>query len=153
MTINIKLDDLTGKDIIDFLEEHIKDMKSVSPPESKHPLDLEGLKNPAVKFWTAWDDSELVACGALMKLSDTQGEIKSMRAKPTVRRTGVASLLLKHILDDAEKSGFTRVSLETGSMPFFKPAQHLYKKFGFIECEPFADYNHDPNSVFMSKDI
>ena len=149
----IKNDNLKSEATIDFLEQHITEMKSVSPPESKHALDLEGLRKREVRFWTIWDNNDLVGCGALLKLNETQGEIKSMRSKPSSRGKGVASLMLQHILDEAVKRGLNRVSLETGSMPFFKPAHRLYIKFGFTECEPFADYKNDPNSVFMSKCI
>jgi len=151
--MKIKLDDLKSKEIIDFLDKHIEEMKSVSPPKSKHALDLEGLRNPAISFWSVWDRNELVGCGALMQLSDTHGEIKSMRSKPDARTKGVASFLLQYILDEAQKMGLKMVSLETGSLPFFNPAHKLYEKFGFKKCEPFADYKHDSNSVFMSKMI
>ena len=151
--MNIKIDTLHSSIVIDFLEQHIEDMKSVSPPESKHALDLDGLKKPNITFWTIWNDDKLVGCGALAKLDETQGEIKSMRVAPSARAKGVATAMLKHILDEAAKVGLDRVSLETGSMPFFRPAHMLYKKFGFKECKPFADYRQDPNSIFMSKSI
>jgi len=147
-------DNLQSSEVIHFLEEHIVEMKSVSPPESKHALDLEGLRNPKLSFWSVWDDDEiLVACGALLTLSKTHGEIKSMRSKKSVRGKGIASKLLEFILNEARVLGLKQVSLETGSMPFFAPARSLYRKFGFVECEPFADYKIDPNSVFMTKHL
>lgn len=147
----ISTDDLTGPEIAAFLEEHIRDMKSVSPPESKHALDLEGLRSPDITFWTVRDESGLIACGAIKRLDAEHAEIKSMRTAASCRGRGVACGLLQHMLDEAGQRGYRRLSLETGSMPFFAPARRLYEKFGFDYCAPFADYRDDPNSVFMTR--
>lgn len=151
--MDIRVDDLAGPEIAAFLADHIRDMRSVSPPESKHALDLEGLKKPEITFWTVWDDRELIGCGALKELDATHGEIKSMRTSRSHRRSGVATFVLRHILGEARRRGYTRVSLETGSMPFFEPARRLYRSHGFRDTGPFADYRPDPNSVFMTKDL
>jgi putative acetyltransferase len=151
--MEIKIDDLSDPRIEEFLEEHISDMKSVSPPESKHALDLEGLKDPDVTFWSVWERKELVGCGALKQLDDFHAEIKSMRVSSNQRGQGIASKLLVHILSEATSKGYHRLSLETGSMAFFKPARKLYENFGFKYSAPFANYIEDPNSVFMSLDL
>ena len=151
--MEIKIDDLLDPRIEVFLNEHIEDMKSVSPPESKHALDLEGLKEPDVTFWSAWDKGVLIGCGALKELDDSHAEIKSMRVSTKHRGQGYASKLLRHILDEAMSKGYGRLSLETGSMPFFNPARKLYECFGFKYCAPFSDYEEDPYSVFMSLDL
>ena len=151
--MKIVLDDLSGKEIARFLEEHIEDMKSTSPPESKHALDLEGLKSPEVSFWSVYDDGCLVACGAIKELDIFHGEIKSMRTTTAVRGKGFASKLLRHILDTAKSRGYKTVSLETGSMAFFAHARKLYINHGFQICRPFGHYKEDPNSVFMSKEL
>lgn len=145
----IKLDDLTGSQIIALLEEHLDDMQATSPPESKHALDLERLKVSSVKFWTIWDNDNLAGCAAYQKLDATHAEIKSMRTASSYKGKGVASTLLKHLIKDAELSGFKRLSLETGSMDYFKPARSLYLKHGFTYCKPFSNYVEDPNSKFM----
>ena len=147
--MDIRIDDLSDPRIVRFLEEHIEDMKSVSPPESKHALDLESLQKPDVTFWTIWMENELLGCGALKELDARHGEIKSMRTSSLHRGKGVASKLLRYIVREAEKRGYRRLSLETGSMPFFEPAQALYRKHGFERCSPFSNYKEDPNSVFM----
>ena len=149
--MQIIIDDLSGQQIADFLEEHIEDMKSTSPPQSKHALDLEGLRKSDITFWTMWEDNQLVGCGAIKELSPDHGEIKSMRTSAKLRGNGLASRMLTHIINEAEKRGYQRLSLETGSMEFFIPAVNLYKKFGFEICQPFANYKEDPNSIFMSK--
>jgi putative acetyltransferase len=151
--VKIRIDDLTGPEIAAFLEDHIRDMRSVSPPESKHALDLDGLRKPDITFWTVWDGGQLVGCGAIKELDVRHGEIKSMRTSASHRRTGIATFILEHILSEAAARGYDRVSLETGSMAFFEPARRLYRRHGFRECQPFADYRLDPNSVFMSKDL
>ncbi|WP_444995999.1 GNAT family N-acetyltransferase [Aliikangiella sp. IMCC44359] len=148
--MKIKVDDLSDPRIAVFLDEHIADMKSISPPESKHALDINSLKKPDIIFWTAWEQENLLGCGALKKLSKEHAEIKSMRVCSSFRGKGVASLILKHILNEATSMGYTRLSLETGSMPFFAPARKLYEKFGFLCCGPFSNYKEDPNSVFMT---
>ena len=148
--MRIIIDDLSGQAIADFLEEHIRDMRSVSPPESKHALDLDGLRQPDIIFWSVYQEDRLVACGALKELDPHHGELKSMRVAREVRGQGLASQLLLHILDTAQSRGYRRISLETGSMDFFKPAVALYARHGFRPCAPFGDYREDPNSVFMS---
>lgn len=152
-TLTIAVDDLSGPDIAAFLDEHLQDMRATSPPESKHALDLDGLRSPEVVFWTVHDRGELVGCGALKRIGVRHAELKSMRTRPARKRSGVASALLEHILGEARRSGFERVSLETGSAEFFAPARALYSKFGFVYCEPFAGYRPDPNSVFMTRDL
>ena len=151
--MEIKIDDLSGSEIAEFLEEHIREMKSVSPPESKHALDLAGLRKPQITFWTVWDSSCLIGCGAMKELDASHAEIKSMRTTTSYRGKGVASMLLQHILNEAKLRGYRRISLETGSMPFFEPARNLYAKYGFKNCAPFSKYKEAPNSVFMTKDL
>ena len=149
--MEISVDDLTGPEIAAFLAEHIEDMRSVSPPESKHALDLDALRDPDITFWSVTDAGLIVGCGALKRLDAAHAELKSMRTASALKRRGIASMLLGHIITEAAAMGFTRLSLETGSAPFFEPARRLYGKFGFLFCEPFSDYIPDPNSVFMEK--
>jgi putative acetyltransferase len=124
-----------------------------SPPESIHALDLEALRQPEITFWTIWEGGELLGCGALKELDSRHAEIKSMRTASPHLRKGVAKNLLQHILEEARRRGYIRLSLETGSMAAFEPARQLYAKFGFAYCEPFADYVEDPYSVFMTKEL
>jgi putative acetyltransferase len=147
----ILLDDLSGSEIAGFLQEHIDEMKAVTPPGSKHALDLDGLRSPLVRFWTVVSGGRIVGCGAIQRLDAHHGEIKSMRVAPACRRIGVASMLLTYLIEEAERMGFLRLSLETGASEFFERARRLYQKYGFELCGPFADYVLDPNSVFMTK--
>lgn len=147
----ILLDDLSGPEIAGFLEEHIEEMKTVTPPGSKHALDLDGLRSASVRFWTVVADGRIIGCGAIKRLDDEHGEIKSMRVAPACRRTGVASMLLAYLIAEAQRMGLVRLSLETGASEFFERARGLYRKHGFELCGPFADYILDPNSVFMTK--
>ena len=151
--MEIKIDDLSGSAVAEFLADHIAEMKSVSPPESKHALDLDGLRKPEITFWSVWSEGRLVGCGALKQLNDFQGEIKSMRTLASRRGEGVAANLLNHILHTARARGYHTINLETGAMEFFEPARRLYKKFGFVDCPPFGEYKQDPNSVFMSRSL
>ncbi|MCT9929465.1 GNAT family N-acetyltransferase [Planotetraspora sp. A-T 1434] len=149
--MKIVVDDLSGSEIATLLEEHIREMRSITPLESKHALDLDGLRQPEVTFWSVIDGDTLVGCGAIKRLDAGHAELKSMRTASTRKRSGVASLLLEHIITEARRMGFTRLSLETGGAEFFLPARKLYEKFGFGYCEPFADYRPDPHSVFMTR--
>jgi putative acetyltransferase len=149
--MHIRLDDLCGPEIHALLEEHLRSMAQLSPPESVHALDLEALRKPEVTFWTAWSGDDLVGCGALKELSPLEGEIKSMRTSAGHRRRGVARAMLAHIIDEARTRSYRRLSLETGSMRAFEPAQRLYASFGFTYCPPFAGYSEDSNSVFMTR--
>ncbi|NAS21665.1 GNAT family N-acetyltransferase [Herbidospora sp. NEAU-GS84] len=151
--MEIVVDDLSGPEIAAFLEEHIREMRATTPPESKHALDLDGLRRPEVTFWSVRDQGVIVGCGAIKALDDVHAEVKSMRTAAARKRSGVASLLLGHLITEAARMGFTRLSLETGSAAFFAPARSLYEKFGFTYCEPFADYRPDPLSVFMTRTL
>lgn len=148
--LNIVLDDLSGAEIARFLQAHIDDMRATSPPESVHALDLDGLRKPEITFWSVCQGDVLVGCGAMKELSASQGEIKSMRTGAEARGRGVGSAMLQHIIEEAKKRGYTRLSLETGSMDFFQPAHRLYQRFGFEPCAPFAGYKEDPNSLFLT---
>ncbi|MEV6302116.1 GNAT family N-acetyltransferase [Actinoplanes sp. NPDC051861] len=145
----IVVDDLRGPAIAALLQEHVDEMRSITPPESKHALDLDGLRRPEVTFWSVYDDAALVGCGALKELDADSGEVKSMRTASAAQRRGVASAVLAHLVGEARRRGYSRLYLETGSDPFFSPARALYRRFGFRDCPPFADYPEDPNSVHM----
>ncbi|MCM3398518.1 GNAT family N-acetyltransferase [Oceanobacillus profundus] len=151
--MDLRIDDLTGSEVAELLSEHIQSMRIHSPPESKHALDLEGLRKPEITFWSAWEGNELVGCGALQELNRHHGEIKSMRTSSSHLRKGVAKRILQRIIDEAKQRGYRRLSLETGSMDAFEPARRMYANFGFQYCKPFSYYIEDPNSVFMTKEL
>jgi putative acetyltransferase len=151
--MQIKLDDLSSSEIRKLLQEHLQSALLHSPPESVHALDVAGLRQPDVTFWAAWDNAELLGCGALKELAPEHGEIKSMRTATPHLRKGVARSMLQHIIEEARRRGYNRLSLETGSADAFEPARRLYAAFGFTCCGPFADYVEDPYSVFMTRGI
>jgi putative acetyltransferase len=153
LAMTIRRDDLTGPEIAQLLEEHLADMQAISPPESVHALDLAALGQPGITFWTLWDGDALAGCVALKELDALHGELKSMRTAAAFRRRGVAAKLLQHVLDEASERGYQRLSLETGSQPFFVPAHQLYARFGFAPCGPFGSYKEDPNSTFMTRKL
>jgi putative acetyltransferase len=151
--VRIEVDDPERPDVRALLEEHLRDMRSLSPPESTHALDVAGLKTPSITFWTVRDGGALLGCGALKELDATHGEIKSMRTPEALRRRGAGRAILTHIVAEARRRGYRRLSLETGSMAAFAPAQNLYASFGFELCGPFGSYQLDPNSVFMMLEL
>lgn len=151
--MNIRRDDLESPEVIALLHEHLHSMTLHSPPESVHALDVAALRKPDVTFWTVWQDSELMGCGAIKELDSRHGEIKSMRTVSRHLRKGVAATLMQHILDEAIRRRYQRLSLETGSMEAFAPAHRLYTRFGFKPCAPFANYVEDPYSIFMTREL
>ena len=149
-TMQITVEDPGLPEVRELLEEHLRNMHELSPPASVHALDVGKLQEPDVTFWTVRDGAILLGCGALKQLDPEHGEIKSMRTPRSLRRRGAGRAVLAHIIAVARGRGYKRLSLETGSMEAFVPAQRLYESFGFSYCDPFGDYRPDPNSVFMT---
>jgi putative acetyltransferase len=150
ITMRIKIDDLSRPQVAELLDEHLQDMRAWSPPESVHALDLERLRQPSITFWTVWDGEDLLACGAIKRLDAGHGELKSMRTARRARGRGAATLLLRHMVEQARVWGLQRLSLETGTTEGFAAAHRLYARHGFVDCGPFADYAPDPFSRFMT---
>lgn len=146
-------DDLRGPEIAALLAAHLELMRATSPPESVHALDLGALRAPEITFWTLHDDGQLLGCGALKEIDGGHGEIKSMHTAEAARGRGVARRLLSHIIEEAKRRDYKRLSLETGSPEAFAAARSLYEAFGFQSCGPFADYVFDPFSVYMTLDL
>jgi putative acetyltransferase len=146
----VEPDDPRRDDIRALLEQHLAFANEHSPPEDVHALDLDGLLDPAIAFFSLRAGSELLGVGALKHLDDRHGEIKSMHTARAARRRGVGRAIVEHLLALASERGYERVSLETGSMDAFLPARALYAGFGFTPCPPFADYPHSPNSICMT---
>ena len=153
LALVIRRDDLSGPEITRLLREHLQGLSLLSPPESVHALGIEALRKPDITFWSIWQDSELAGCGALKELDGAHGEIKSMRTASAHLRKGVATQLLGHIIAEAGRRRYRRLSLETGSVEAFAPARRLYARHGFHECGPFAAYREDPHSVFMTREL
>lgn len=151
MSVEIRTEDLQGQEIAELLAEHARLMLASSPPGSCHFLPLDDLRKPDIRMWSMWDDADLLGCGALKFHDAHMGEIKSMHTRQNLRGNGLGRMMLVHILDHARNAGLTDLYLETGSQDVFIPARNLYLGHGFAECGPFADYQPDPNSVFMHK--
>lgn len=148
--LRIEADNLNRPEVLALLEEHLRDMHTLSPPDQVFAFDAEKLRAPGVTFWTAWDDVGLLGCAALKELSLSEGEVKSMRTPRDRRRTGAGRALLAHLIAVAREHGYRRLYLETGRHPAFHPAHALYRSAGFVACGPFGDYRQNGNSVFMS---
>jgi len=151
--MKIRIDHLESAQIAELLQVHHQDMLRHSPETSVHALDLTALKAPDVTFWSAWFNNDLAGCGALKELSPDHVELKSMRTSGQHLRKGVAANLLAYLLVEAKARGYKKMSLETGTATAFIPAQKLYKRFGFVSCAPFSDYEEDPYSFFLTKTL
>ncbi len=139
--------------VVALLHTHLSRAQAETAAGSAHALDLSGLRAAGVTFWSAWEGSAVVGVGALKRLADDHGEVKSMHTAEAARGQGVGSTMLRHIMAEARARGITRLSLETGSWPYFGPARALYARHGFAECGPFGEYREDPNSVFMTLEL
>jgi putative acetyltransferase len=139
--------------VVELLRTHLVRARAETAPGSAHALDLSGLRAGDITFWSAWEGDAVVGVGALRQLDGGHGEIKSMHTAEAARGRGVGSAMLRHIMATARARGMSRLSLETGSWPYFEPARALYTRHGFVECRPFGDYREDPNSVFMTREL
>ena len=137
----------------ELLNKHFIELRSVSPEGSTHVLDIPGLKIPSIKFWSLWEDKNLIGCGALKFLDKNHGEFKSLRISDKFRNKGLGEKIINHLINEAKKLNIKKISVETGTGIFFKPARKLFEKCGFKPCKPFAHYKEDPNSCYFSKDI
>ena len=136
-----------------LLTKHFIELRAASPEGSAHVLDIPGLKTPSIKFWSLWDNNQLIGCGALKFLDETHGEFKSIRVADKHRKKGMGEKIISHLITEAKKIGIKRLSIETGAGEFFSPARKLFKKFGFKACKPFAHYKEDPNSCYFDLEI
>ena len=139
-----------NSEVLELLNKHFIELRSVSPDGSAHVLDIEGLKDQNIKFWSLWEDNLLMGCGALKFLNKEHGEFKSIRLIDSFRKKGNEIKILKHLIFEAKKLNIKKISVETGTGDFFAPARKLFNKCGFKLCKPFAHYKEDPNSCYMS---
>ena len=146
---HIQEDDLSGESARALLALHLRGMHASSPPGHVFALDLSGLKTPAVTVWSVREGAEVVGIGALKRLDEVSGEVKSMRTHPNYLRRGIAALLLDHMIAAARARGWRLLSLETGSGPAFEPALAFYRRRGFADGEAFADYRRSAFNQFL----
>ena len=139
-----------NSEVLELLNKHFIELRSVSPEGSAHVLDIEGLKDQNIKFWSLWEDNLLMGCGALKFLNKEHGEFKSIRVEDRFRKKDNGIKILKHLIFEAKKLNIKRISVETGTGDFFTPARKLFNKCGFKSCKPFDHYKEDPNSCYMS---
>ena len=137
----------------ELLKKHFIELRSVSPADSCHVLDIKGLKNSTIKFWSLWENEQLIGCGALKFLEEGHGELKSIRVAESFRKKGYGIKVIQHLILEAKKLNIKKISLETGAGKFFLPARKLFEKCGFKNCEPFDNYKENPDSCYMSLQI
>ena len=135
----------------DLLTKHFIELRAASPEGSAHVLDIPGLKVPSIKFWSLWENNDLMGCGALKFLDKEHGEFKSIRVHDDFRNKGKGTKVIKHLINEARKLEIKRISIETGAGKFFEPARKLFQKCNFERCEPFAHYKKDINSLYLTK--
>ena len=140
-------------EVNDLLKKHFIELRSVSPTGSTHVLDIDGLKDPSIKFWSLWENNKLIGCGALKFLEKGHGEFKSIRVADEFRKKGIGERIINHLIEEAKKLEISKLSIETGAGEFFAPARKLFNKFGFKKSEPFAHYKVDPNSCYFTLDL
>ncbi len=151
--LNSKEGNFDNPEVNELLTKHFIELRAASPEGSAHVLDIPGLKVPSIKFWSLWENDNLVGCGALKFLNETHGEFKSIRVHDNYRNKGNGLKVINHLIYEAKKLDVSRISLETGAGDFFIPARKLFKKCNFIPCEPFAHYKKDVNSIYLTKTL
>ncbi|MDA9709962.1 GNAT family N-acetyltransferase [Candidatus Pelagibacter sp.] len=134
-----------------LLKKHFIELREASPEGSAHVLDIAGLKVPSIKFWSLWEENQLVGCGALKFLEKDHGEFKSIRIHDNFRCKGYGIKIINHLIKEAKYLNIYRISIETGAGSFFTPARKLFNKAGFEPCPPFAHYKEDINSLYLTK--
>ena len=137
-------------EVHELLIKHFIELRSVSPEGSTHVLDIAGLKDPFIKFWSLWDENNLIGIGALKFLDKEHGEFKSIRVSDKFKDKRNGSKIINHLINEAKKLNIKRLSLETGAGEFFLAARKLFNKCGFKTCKPFSHYKNDINSVYMT---
>ena len=142
-----------NSEVNDLLKKHFIELRSVSPMGSTHVLNIDGLKDPSIKFWSLWEDNKLIGCGALKFLEKEHGEFKSIRVADEFRKKGIGERIINHLIEEAKKLKISKLSIETGAGEFFLPARNLFSKFGFKKCPPFAHYKEDTNSCYYSLNL
>ena len=142
-----------NSEVNDLLKKHFVELRSVSPAGSTHVLDIDGLKDPSIKFWSLWENNELIGCGALKFLEKNHGEFKSIRVADQFRKKGSGERIINHLIEEAKKLNIVKLSIETGAGEFFLPPRNLFSKFGFKTCPPFAHYKDDPNSCYYTLNL
>ena len=140
-------------EVHELLIRHFIELRSVSPEGSAHVLDIAGLKDPSIKFWSLWEENNLMGSGALKFLDKEHGEFKSIRVSDNFRGKGNGTKVINHLINEAKKLNIKRLSLETGAGDFFLTARKLFNKCGFEPCEPFSHYEKDINSIYMTMPI
>ena len=140
-------------EVNDLLKKHFIELRSVSPEGSTHVLDIDGLKDPSIKFWSLWENNKLIGCGALKFLEKNHGEFKSIRVADEFKKKGIGERIINHLIEEAKKLKISKLSIETGAGKFFLPARNLFSKFGFKKCPPFAHYKEDTNSCYYTLNL
>jgi putative acetyltransferase len=149
--MNIAIEDPAQPDILVLLRHGEEESAKLYPAESNHHLPLDVLRGADVVFLVARDTGgNAIATGAL-KLYDGWAEVKRMWVEPEARGQGTSTSVLIALEANARARGLRWLRLETGIDSH--SALGLYRKAGFLPCQPFADYQPDPLSVFMEKDL
>jgi len=146
----IAIDDPRAADVRELLGRHLTFAHTHTPPEDVHALDLTGLLDPSVTFFSYRVSGTLLGVGALKELDSQHGELKSMHTAQEARGRGIGRAMLAHLLTVARERGYLRMSLETGTMSAFAAARTLYASAGFTPCEPFGDYTTSPSNTWMT---
>ena len=142
-------DNFNHPKVNELLKKHFIELRSVSPAGSTHVLDINGLKNETIKFWSIWENKDLIGCGAIKILNPNHGEFKSIRVNDKFREKGYGKKIISILISKSKDIDLKIIFIETGSGKFFEPARKLFKSCGFKECDPFSHYKNDPNSCYM----
>ena len=129
----------------ELLKKHFIELRSVSPEGSTHVLDIHGLKIPSIKFWSLWENENLVGCGALKLLDEKHGEFKSIRIAEKFRGKGLGIKIINYLM----KIKCKKIILGCTELPIAIFAYKSLKKIK--ESKVFIDPNLLVANVSMKK--
>ena len=148
--LEISCADPRDERVRELVERQLNFGRAFTPPEDVHALGADELLDPAIVLFAARVDEDVLGIGALKEIEEGHGELKTMHTAEAARGRGIGRAMLEHLLAEARRRGYRRVSLETGAMDAFAPARALYESAGFAACAPFGSYRRSPNSTYLS---
>ena len=93
--------------------------------------------SPGSRFLVAMCDGNVVATGAIHRISDVECELRWLFVHQGYRREGLASMLFAKLLPFAQERGYKRLLLEIG--PEMETYTKVYMRYGFADLPQGAD--------------
>jgi len=147
-----------GKDYIDQVKDRIIEYTKRLNRDLSFQNIEEELKDPAKKYTApegellvAVDDADRVmGIVAYYRHTKERCEMKRLYVSPDCRGMQLGEQLVEAIVEHARDAGYQEMVLDT--IQPLQAAIHIYKKMGFVECEPYYD-NPMSDVIYMKKKL